>query len=31
MQLIRGAGHLTNLEKSDEFNAIVEEFVRDLG
>jgi 3-oxoadipate enol-lactonase len=31
MQLIRGAGHLTNLEKSDDFNAIVEEFVRDLG
>jgi 3-oxoadipate enol-lactonase len=31
MQVIQGAGHLTNLEKPDAFNRIVEEFVRDLG
>jgi 3-oxoadipate enol-lactonase len=30
MQVIAGAGHLTNLEKPDEFNRIVEEFVLEL-
>jgi 3-oxoadipate enol-lactonase len=28
MEVIADAGHLTNLEKPDEFNALVEEFVR---
>ena len=31
MQVIRGAGHLGNLEKPDEFNRVVEEFLRPLG
>jgi 3-oxoadipate enol-lactonase len=30
MQVIAGAGHLTNLDKSAAFNRIVEEFVTDL-
>ena len=30
MQVIRGAGHLGNLEKPGEFNSAIEEFVRDL-
>jgi 3-oxoadipate enol-lactonase len=30
MQVIPGAGHLGNLEKPDAFNAIVDEFVREL-
>jgi 3-oxoadipate enol-lactonase len=30
MQLIRGAGHLTNLEQPGEFNRIVEEFLETL-
>jgi len=30
MQLIVGAGHLTNLERSDEFNRLVEEFIGQL-
>jgi 3-oxoadipate enol-lactonase len=30
MQLIEGAGHIGNLEKADEFNQIVESFVRRL-
>ncbi len=28
---IEGAGHLTNLEKPDEFNRIIEEFIRSAG
>ena len=28
MQVIAGAGHLTNLEKPDAFNSLVEEFIR---
>ena len=31
MQVIRGAGHLGNLEKPAEFNAAVDEFIRPLG
>ncbi len=27
MEVIAGAGHLGNLEKADEFNAIVEQFI----
>jgi 3-oxoadipate enol-lactonase len=30
-QLIAGAGHLTNLEKPDEFNRIVDRFIGELG
>jgi 3-oxoadipate enol-lactonase len=30
MQMIRGAGHLGNLEKADEFNRLIEEFVREV-
>ena len=30
MQVIRGAGHLTNLEKADEFNAIVDRFLEEV-
>ena len=29
-EAIEGAGHLTNLERPDEFNRLVEEFVRNL-
>jgi 3-oxoadipate enol-lactonase len=31
MQVIRGAGHLGNLEKPAEFNAVVDEFLQPLG
>ena len=31
MQVIRGAGHLGNLETPAEFNAAVDEFIRPLG
>jgi 3-oxoadipate enol-lactonase len=31
MQVIHGAGHLGNLEKPAEFNAVVEEFLQPLG
>ena len=31
MQVIRGAGHLSNLEKPDEFNAAIEGFIGTLG
>jgi 3-oxoadipate enol-lactonase len=31
MQVIAGAGHLGNLEKPDEFNRIVGDFVRGIG
>lgn len=31
MQVIGGAGHLGNLEKPDEFNRVVEEFIQPLG
>ena len=30
MQVIAGAGHLTNLEKPDQFNRIVEQFIEEL-
>lgn len=31
VEVISGAGHLTNLEKPDHFNALVGEFIQDLG
>ena len=30
LHLIAGSGHISNLERADEFNRVVEEFVRDL-
>jgi 3-oxoadipate enol-lactonase len=30
MEVIRGAGHISNLEKPSEFNRLVDEFIRDL-
>jgi pimeloyl-ACP methyl ester carboxylesterase len=29
MQVIEGAGHIGNLEKADEFNRTIDEFLRD--
>jgi len=31
LHLIAGSGHISNLERADEFNRMVEEFIRDLG
>jgi pimeloyl-ACP methyl ester carboxylesterase len=31
MQIIAGAGHISNAERPDEFNRIVGEFIRSLG
>jgi 3-oxoadipate enol-lactonase len=30
LELIEGAGHIANLEKPDEFNRVVEEFIREV-
>jgi pimeloyl-ACP methyl ester carboxylesterase len=30
MQVIGGAGHLTNLEKPNEFNRLTEEFIAEI-
>ena len=30
LKLIEGAGHIANLEKPDEFNRLVDEFIREV-